>query len=69
MKKQSVIIAIIITAIGLAVIAPYSHAAGPTDNIPGQSQAQKDARKAAMPNGGGGNTGHGGHYHTQKTTR
>ena len=48
MKKYPAIIAIVIAAVGLAVNAPYSQAAGPTDQIPGQSQAQKDREAARM---------------------
>lgn len=72
MKKQPIIIAIIIAAIGLAVTAPYSQAAGPTDNIPGQSKFQKDRQAARMQgvrSSGPRTTGHQNHYHTKKTTR
>lgn len=75
MKKQSPkspIIAIIITAIGLAVAAPYSQAAGPTDQIPGQSTAQKARQAAALQavhSSGPTTSGHANHYHTNKTTR
>ena len=48
MKKHPAIIAIVIAAVGLAVPAPFSQAAGPTDNIPGQSQAQKERQTARM---------------------
>lgn len=72
MNKQPAIIAIIITAVGLSVAAPYSRAAGPTDNIPGLSQFQKDrqaARLKAAKSTGSKSTGHRNHYHTKKTTR
>lgn len=48
MKKQPAIIAIIITAVGLAVTAPYSQAAGPTDQIPGLSQPQQERQEARL---------------------
>lgn len=72
MKKQSTIIAIVITTIGIAVAAPSSRAAGPTDNIPGQSKAQKDRQAANLQgvrSSGPRTTGHQNHYHTKKTTR
>lgn len=72
MKKQSAIIAIVITTIGIAVAAPSSRAAGPTDNIPGLSKFQKDrqaARLKAAKSTGSKSTGHRNHYHTKKTTR
>lgn len=44
MKKQIAIIALAISA----VTAPYIQAAGPTDNIPGQSQFQKDRQSERL---------------------
>ncbi len=72
MNKQPAIIAIIITAVGLAISAPYSRAACPTDNIPGLSQFQKErqaARLKAAKKSGSKSTGHQNDYHTKKTTR
>ena len=71
MKKQLAIIAIIALTIGAAT-APHLQAAGATDQIPGQSPAQK-AQRAAEHQGvissGPQSGGHGNHYHTDKTTR
>lgn len=73
MNKQPAIIAIIITAVGLAVAAPYSRAAGPTDNIPaGLSKAKKDlraVRKAVNSIGSRSAEGHAKHNHSKKTGR
>lgn len=72
MKKQPAIIALIITAVGLAVAAPYSQAR-PTNKIPGQSKAQKDRQEARLKSersgGSGAAEGHANHYHSKKTGR
>lgn len=72
MKKQPAILALVITAFGLAVAAPYSQAR-PTNNIPGQSKAQKERQEARLNSVSSGGSraseGHAKHYHSKKTGR
>lgn len=71
MKKHPAVIAIIITSVGLAVTVPDSRAAGPTNNIPGQSKAQKDQREARLNSvrSGGSRSAEGRPYYYQKIGR